>query len=118
MKNIGKYNGIPCYVCSHGEYANVYNSDQDNGKQIFIIDGNMVKQNVVIGFYDGKHVQDKYDGKVYWRGKEVKQVYDVKTSSTTGEPEPIEVPVIKEIVFSDYSRVVDDFFANLPDPTV
>ena len=39
MKNIGKYNGVPCYECTHKEYVNTYNSNLDNGKQIFIIDG-------------------------------------------------------------------------------
>ena len=49
MKNIGKYNGIPCYECTHKEYVNAYNNKLDNGKQIFIIDGTMVKQNVIVG---------------------------------------------------------------------
>ena len=64
MKNIGKYNGIPCYECTHGEYVDAYKKDLDNGKQIFIINGVMVRQNVIIGIYDGKHVKDSYDGKV------------------------------------------------------
>ena len=66
MKNIGKYNGIPCYECTHGEYVDAYKKDLDNGKQIFIINGVMVRQNVIIGIYDGKHVKDSYDGKVYY----------------------------------------------------
>lgn len=67
MKNIGKYNGIPCYECTHKEYVNIYNNNLDNGKQIFIIDGTMVKQNVIIGKYDGQRVKDLYDGRMYYQ---------------------------------------------------
>lgn len=120
MKNIGKYNGIPCYECSHSEYVRVYDQDNDDGKQIFIIDGNMVKNNVVVGYYDGHRVKDMYDGKVYWRGREARaasnDVMDFnkkpQTPASTGTAE------IKEIVYSDYTKVVDDFFAHLNDPVV
>ena len=42
MKNIGKYNGVPCYTCTNVEWKDCYDRGNDNGKQIFIIDGIMV----------------------------------------------------------------------------
>ena len=121
MKNIGKYNGIPCYECSDYEYTNVVKSGQDNGKQIFIIDGTMVKKNEIIGYYDGKHVRDVYDGVPY----KVNHVPGPQVSMDREEPkvEPeVSVPTgtaeIKEIVYSDYTKVVDAFFAHLSDPVI
>ena len=122
MKNIGRYNGISCYECSHSEYVNAYDNKLDDGKQIFIIDGTMVQKNTIIGYYDGKHVNDVYDGKMYYikmpsQKKTAtvtannKFVEEVKTSSSTGAT--YEEVVAKEIRFSDYSKIVDDFFAKL-----
>lgn len=122
MKNIGKYNGIPCYECTHGEYVDAYNKVLDNGKQIFIIDGVMVKQNVIVGIYDGKHVKDQYDGKVYYR------TYDSNKTTAANDSKCEEVKVAQEsrvttasyeelvnqdIDFGKYSTVVDEFFALL-----
>ena len=123
MKNIGRYNGISCYECSHSEYVNAYENNLDDGKQIFIIDGTMVQKNTIIGYYDGKHVNDVYDGKMYYAkmsnqkkktatvAVDKKFVEEVKTSSSTGVT--YEEVVAKEIRFSDYSKIVDDFFAKL-----
>ena len=123
MKNIGRYNGISCYECSHSEYVNAYENNLDDGKQIFIIDGTMVQKNTIVGYYDGKHVNDVYDGKMYYAKMpnqkkktaavtaENKVVEEVKTSSSTGAT--YEEVVAKEIRFSDYSKIVDDFFAKL-----
>lgn len=122
MKNIGRYNGISCYECSHSEYVNAYDNKLDDGKQIFIIDGTMVQKNTIIGYYDGKHVNDVYDGKMYYAKTssqkktapvtaDNKFVEEVKTSSPTGAT--YEEVVAKEIRFSDYSKIVDDFFAKL-----
>lgn len=122
MKNIGRYNGISCYECSHSEYVNAYDNKLDDGKQIFIIDGTMVQKNTIIGYYDGKHVNDVYDGKTYYAKMpnqkktatvtaDKKFVEEVKTSSPTGVT--YEEVVAKEIRFSDYSKIVDDFFAKL-----
>ena len=122
MKNIGRYNGISCYECSHSEYVNAYDNKLDDGKQIFIIDGTMVQKNTIIGYYDGQHVKDVYDGKMYYAKMpsqkktatvtaDKKSVEEVKTSSSTGAT--YEEVVAKEIRFSDYSKIVDDFFARL-----
>ena len=134
MKNIGKYNGIPCYECTHKEYVDTYNKDLDNGKQIFIIDGTMVRQNVIIGKYDGQRVKDLYDGKVYYCNDDVmafnkqKKVVASADNSKWDEKFVEEVKVAQEgrmtvasyeelvkqdIDFGKYSTVVDQFFALL-----
>lgn len=125
MKNIGKYNGIPCYECTHGEYVDAYNKDLDNGKQIFIINGVMVRQNAIIGIYDGKHVKDQYDEKVYYRSydnktstandskyEEVEEVQESRVTETATVASYEEL-VTQDIDFSKYSTIVDEFFALL-----
>ena len=116
MKNIGKYNGIPCYTCTNTEWHECYRNGSDNGKQIFIIDETMVKKNEIIGYYDGKHVRDVYDGVPYvverQPGPQMPVEKEPEVSVATGTTE------IKEIVYSDYTKIVDDFFAHLNDPVV
>ena len=131
MKNIGRYNGIPCYECSHSEYVNAYDNKLDDGKQIFIIDGTMVQKNTIIGYYDGKHVNDVYDGKMYyakmpnqkktatvtadnskWDEKFVEEV-KTKTGTETAVAASYEELVKQDIDFRRYSTVVDEFFALL-----
>lgn len=129
MKNIGKYNGISCFTCSKSEWYNAHKTGRDDGRQIFIIDGTMVQNNKIIGYYDGNHVRDVYDAKPYHievkmdnhdvmnmgktAEKPVKVAYEetYTVSSTTGAT--YEEVVAQEIVFSDYSKIVDDFFATL-----
>ena len=134
MKNIGKYNGVPCYECTHKEYVNTYNSNLDNGKQIFIIDGTMVRQNVIVGKYDGQRVKDLYDGQVYYRNDDVMEFNKQKKASVTADnskwnekfAEEVKVKqegqviaasyeelVKQDIDFRRYSTVVDQFFALL-----
>ena len=69
MKNIGKYNGIPCYECLYKEYVSTYDRGFDNGAQIFIIDGVMVKKNTIIGYYDGRVVKDVYNGETFLKNE-------------------------------------------------
>ena len=134
MKNIGKYNGVPCYECTHKEYVNTYSSNLDNGRQIFIIDGIMVKQNVIIGKYDGQRVKDLYDGQVYYCNDDVMNFNKQKKVSFTANnggwndkaAEEVKVQqegqmtaasyeelVKQDIDFRRYSTVVDEFFALL-----
>ena len=126
MKNIGKYNGIPCYECTHVEYVDAYNKDLDNGKQIFIINGVMVKQNVIVGNYDGKHVKDQYDGKVYYRTYDKNDKNDKTPAANDSKCEEVKVAQESQVTtasyeelvnqtfdFSKYSTVVDEFFALL-----
>ena len=134
MKNIGKYNGIPCYECTHKEYVDAYNKDLDTGKQIFIIDGTMVRQNVIVGKYDGQRVKDLYDGRVYYRNDDVMEFNKQKKASVTADNSKWDEKFVEEVKmkqegqmtvasyeelvkqdidFGKYSTVVDQFFALL-----
>ena len=129
MKNIGKYNGVFCYTCTNAEWKDCYNRGQDDGKQIFIIDGVMVRNNKIIGHYDGKHVKDKYDEQPYYVEVKIDRqkkatftaenskwdeefVEEVKMTGTTVVV-PYEELVKQDIDFGKYSTVVDEFFALL-----
>lgn len=110
MKNIGKYNGILCYTCTNTEWKSYYDKGKDDGKQIFIIDGIMVRNNKIIGHYDGQHVKDRYDEQPYYVEVKVDN-YDTRKKAETAVS--YEEVATKEIRFSDYSKVVDEFFALL-----
>jgi hypothetical protein len=127
MNHIGKYQGTPCYECSDREYKDALNKGQDDGKQIFIINGVMVRQNVIIGIYDGKHVKDSYDGKVYYHTYDKNDVMQFKAPAAKEEyVEEVKVAsesrvtavsyeelVKQDIDFGKYSAAVDKFFALL-----
>ena len=135
MKNIGKYNGILCYTCTNVEWKDAYDRGQDDGKQIFIIDGVMVRNNKIVGYYDGKHVKDKYDEQPYYVevkvdngdvmafNKQKKATFTAENSKWDEEVKaaqagttvvvPYEELVKQDIDFGRYSTVVDQFFALL-----
>ena len=98
MKRIGTFNRDICYECTHDEYMELYNKNEC-GNDVYIIKGQMVKKNRLIGYYDGKKVVE-YGGNEFY----VKPKY-----------ETVEVKVNKtaDINFSDYSKVVDEFFEKL-----
>lgn len=101
MRNIGKYKGLDCFECTDKEWQVV-------GKKfpevIFVINGTMVKNGMVIGYYAGKTVEDKWDGKKYVQKKEVPELFEDKET---------EVNFDEKMEWANYSRVVDEFFANL-----
>ena len=137
MKNIGKYNGVFCYTCTNAEWKDCYDRGQDDGKQIFIIDGVMVRNNKIVGYYDGKHVKNKYDEQPYYVevkvdngdvmafNKQKKATFTAENSKrdeklveevrTTGTAVAVsyEELVKQDINFDKYSTVVDEFFALL-----
>ena len=139
MKNIGKYNGIPCYECTNVEWKNCYDRGRDDGKQIFIIDGVMVRNNKIVGHYDGQHVKDRYDDQLYYVevkvdngdvmdfNKQKKATFTAKNSKydekfveevKTAQEGRMTVASYEELVkqdidFGKYSTVVDQFFALL-----
>ena len=138
MKNIGKYNGIPCYTCTNVEWKDLYDGGKDNGKQIFIIDGVMVRNNKIVGHYNGSFVTDRYDEQPYFvevkvdnsdvmafnkqkkatftaeNGKwDEKFVEEVKAKPETAVAVSYEELVKQDINFGKYSTVVDEFFALL-----
>ncbi|MBO5730596.1 MAG: hypothetical protein J6R67_05295 [Treponema sp.] len=131
MKNIGKYNGVPCYTCTNVEWKDCYDRGNDNGKQIFIIDGVMVRKNKIVGHYDGQHVKDRYDEQPYyvevkvdkqkkadftaenskWNEEFVEEVKAAQEGRMTAAS--YEELVKQDIDFSKYSTIVDEFFALL-----
>lgn len=119
MNHIGKYQGTPCYECSDREYKDALSKGRDDGEQIFIIDGTMVRRNIIIGYYDGKSVRDVYDSVPYVVRHEPGPQREM--TKTANEPAKVSVPAgeayeevtSKEINFADYSKVVDEFFAHL-----
>lgn len=136
MKNIGKYNGIPCYTCTNVEWKDRYDRGQDNGKQIFIIDGVMVCNNKIVGNYNGSSVTDKYDEQPYYVevkvdnsdvmafNKQKKATFTEENSkwnekfveevkAETAVAVSYEDLVKQDINFGNYSTVVDEFFALL-----
>ena len=129
MKNIGKYNGIPCYTCTNVEWKDCYDRGNDNGKQIFIIDGIMVCKNKIVGHYDGTHVKDRYDEQPYFvatatkdntdvmnlskQYKKAEAAYDNTEEAETAVAVSYEELVKQDIDFGKYSTVVDQFFALL-----
>ena len=139
MKNIGKYNGTPCYECTNAEWKNYYDKNLDNGRQIFIIDGVMVQKNKIVGHYDGTHVKDRYDEQPYYVEVKVdngdvmdfnkqkkatftaeKSKWDEKFAEDVKAKQEghmtvasYEELVKQDIDFGRYSTVVDQFFALL-----
>ena len=129
MKNIGKYNGVFCYTCTNAEWKDAYDRGNDNGKQIFIIDGVMVRNNKIIGHYDGQHVKDRYDEQPYFvatatkgntdvmnlskQYKKAEAAYDNTEETETAVAVSYEELVKQDIDFGKYSTVVDQFFALL-----
>lgn len=132
MKNIGKYQGVLCYTCTHKEWYEQYKTRYNLEDYIFIIDGVMVRNNKIIGYYDGSRVEDRYDEKPYYVEKKAnkqnkkatvtaenskwdeKFVEEVKATQegrmTTASYEEL---VNQVIDFSNYSTIVDEFFALL-----
>ena len=66
MKRIGTYNGYQCYECDIDEYKKCHDKDSLVRGNIYIIDGTMVKDNIIVGYYNGKSVRDDYDGREYF----------------------------------------------------
>ena len=139
MKNIGKYQGTPCYECTRDELYDLFlKKDKNTSKNIYIVDGVMVKNGIIIGYYDGMYVKEAYDGTPYflpeknnkWDEKFVEEVrakqeervsYSKKSNETKTENETAEVAIAtsyedlvnQKIDFGNYSKIVDEFFALL-----
>lgn len=103
MKRIGKYQNKICYELKKEEFLNgkCYENDRD----IFILhdeDGLMIFKNKAFGRYDGKNVYEFKDPYDYYVPDRVEER---QVCSTFGD-------------FSEYSKCVDDFFANLKEISV
>ena len=107
MKYIGKYKGCDCYTCSDKEY----NESTIRPSIIYIIDGTMIRNGLIIGHYDGNAVRDVYDCVPYKvRHEPGPQVKISEGRKKDDEECALELP---QIDFKDYSKVVDEFFKNL-----
>jgi hypothetical protein len=128
MKNLGKYDGVYCFECSEKEYQRIFNRGDDNGKHIYIVDGTMIRNNTIIGYYDGIEVKETHKGSPYYEIA-VKDNHDVMQFKQEENSKPAEEVkekqeggmtvvsyeelVKQDIDFSKYSTVVDKFFALL-----
>ena len=99
MKRIGKYQGKICYELTKKEFFD--GKYYENPTDIFIIheDGLMIHNNRAFGRYDGRSVDEFNDPYDYYVPNKEKAQTPIP-STTPGE-------------FSEYSKCVDDFFANL-----
>ena len=128
MKNIGKYQGIPCFECTKEELYDLLREDKDDGRNIYIANGIMVKKGIVIGYYDGQRVKDDYNetpyletisskDKVFYSKRKSKWDEEVETETevaeTSADVSSYDELVKQNIDFSNYSKVVDQFFATL-----
>ena len=104
MKRIGKYQNRICYELTKEEFFNgkCYENDRD----IFILheDGLMIHKNRVFGRYDGTRVDEFSDTYDYYVPDRA-ETAETQVCSTFGD-------------FSEYSKCVDDFFANLKEVSV
>ena len=104
MKRIGKYQNRICYELTKEEFFNgkYYENDRD----IFIIheDGLMILNNRAFARYDGTTV-DEFRPYDYYVPNKVRAQAEAQVCSTFGD-------------FSEYSKCVDDFFANLKEVSV
>ena len=87
MKNkIGNFTGLPCYKMSFEDYIAL---EPKFKNEIYIIDGEMVLNNKVIGYYNGKVVTEYHEPyEVYIKDKEQKKEFTM--------PEPLRVEVSQE----------------------
>ena len=88
MKRLGTYNGIDTYKVDKDTYLKHMKEDF-----VFIIDKAMVRNNKIIGYYDGHKVTE---------AREPYLIYTVEK-----EPEK------NMSDFSEYTKIVDDFFKGL-----
>ena len=104
MKRIGKYQNKICYELTKEEFFN--SKCYENDRDIFILheDGLMILNNRAFARYDGTTV-DEFRPYDYYVPNKVKAQAEVQVCSTFGD-------------FSEYSKCVDDFFANLKEISV
>ena len=107
MKRIGKYQNKICYELTKEEFFN--GKYYENPVDIFIIheDGLMIHNNRAFGRYDGRSVDEFNDPYDYYVPNKVREHAEgeAQVCSTFGD-------------FSEYSKCVDDFFANLKEVSV
>ena len=108
MKRIGKYQGKICYELTEEEFfkGEYYENDRD----IFILheDGLMILNNKAFARYDGHSVDEFRDPYDFYVPNEMKRQASIPAPTIFVAPGD----------FSEYSKCVDDFFANLKEVSV
>ena len=105
MESIGIYKGYRCFICTDKEY----NECTIRPDVIYIIDGTMVRNGIIVGHYDGNAVRDVYDCVPY----KVRHTPGPEREMVKTEKKTEEVVADTDIDFSKYSKVVDEFFRLL-----
>lgn len=126
MNYLGKYNGTNVYAIMFDEYYNLYQRGQiDPGVYYTIIDDGckMIQSGEVVGRVEGADVIPRRTTERYQKVFEKLQQDIYKNYKTIGgnevkkEDKVVEKRVedveVKEIIFTDYSMVVDKFFEDL-----
>ena len=108
MKRIGKYQNKICYELTKEEFFN--SKCYENDRDIFVLheDGLMIFNNRAFARYDGNSVDEFRDPYDYYVPNEVKRQASIPIPTTSVAPGD----------FSEYSKCVDDFFANLKEVSV
>ena len=97
MKKLGTYENLVCYEANFEEWLKMY-KEGSYKKDIIIVNGVMVLDNMIYGYYDGQRVKEDYSKKRFYKEEEKVEKVVTKTA---------------DINFADYSKVVDDFFKSL-----
>ena len=105
MKRIGKYQNKICYELTKEEFFN--GKCYENDKDIFILheDGLMILNNRAFARYDGHSVDEFRDPYDYYVPNKATAQAEAQDCSTFGD-------------FSEDSKCVYDFFANLKEVSV
>ena len=106
MKNIGIFKGYNCYICSDKEYK----ESTIRPDAIYIIEGTMVRNGLIVGHYDGVSVREVYDCVPYKVRHEPGPQVKISEGNKNDAERAVETP---QIDFKDYSKVVDEFFKSL-----
>lgn len=111
MESIGIYKGYKCYVCTDKQY----NEGTIRPDVVYIIDGTMVRNGIIIGHYDGNMVREVYDCVPYKVRHEPGPQMKINEGRKKDDENAVKNDVIglPQIDFKDYSKVVDEFFRLL-----
>lgn len=114
MEHIGNYQGVICCRCSMNEYEEMYHRKDIDNDMIYIINGTMVHNGIIVGYYDGRHVVDDYNAKKFYvKEKKPVPMKPVGVRETARENEMKNEMKIPDIDFKMYSQIVDKFFEEV-----
>ena len=113
MEHIGNYRGVICCKCSMNEYEDMYYRKDIDNDMIYIINGTMVHNGIIVGYYDGRSVVDDYNGKKFYVKEKPVPKKPVGVGKTARENEMKNEMKIPDIDFKMYSQIVDKFFEEM-----